>query len=49
MHVQRVGYALDGDLLVERVIVDISRFDAPCAETKRGGLLKGGIVCKISV
>ena len=49
MHVQRVGYALDRDFLVERIIVNIARFDAPCTEPERGRLLQRGIVGEVSV
>ena len=49
MHVQRVGYTLDHDFLVERIIVNVSGFDTPCAESKRSRLLQGGIVGEIGI
>ena len=49
MHVQRVGYTLDHDFLVERIIVNVSGFDAPCAESKRSRLLKGCVVGEIGI
>ena len=49
MHVQRVGYTLDHDFLVESIVVNISGFDTPCAKSKCCRLLQGGIVGEIGI
>jgi hypothetical protein len=50
MHVQRVGNALDGDFLVERMSSSTySRLDAPCSEAERGRLLQCGVIGKVCV
>ena len=49
MHIQRIWDTLNHDFLVESIVVNISGFDTPCAKSKRGRLLKGGIVGKIGI